>query len=665
YSLQQVDSYDDDDDNDTEEDQEQLSSMNMLKEMKILPLQHQSHLVSINDYLTTPIFFPLEKSAKYSKHLKILLQDLPTLDEQLFTYIEQVHPQRLDNIKRLLKNLGILEIRNIHDIYRQHILPTLKNDKEIWRFKSDSTLMSYFVCVFHYVYKDDPDKFDLKTFQTVIQVKTIDGKFHNPLKTVIHLTKAYGCDYSLEHLSHGQDYFTFIHDDYLKEFGQDLLQYKYKWLTFLKDLGIQEFLNIEQIDHKYSSIYELELTSWSHCQMDLLTAIGTDCECFTIKDYTCKEFDSLLDKAKDDQQYHSLCQNLLLLFNKLWRTITYYFDAQVHLTRNNKHLMIFKSTFSMKLKQREWIPATAIQRKNGNMRKEIQMKQSSDVYYLSQNNFFQQYFPHLDSNKIQLTEMELVTNILEFKQQIKQSDMLVLLLHWTSGIDIDKLQTMFDQTTTNDLIVPCPSSLLTAESPYDQCVDSCQNMSKIYKFIGSNYLSKFILWPLILIPSKTTLIGGQFVFPKDVYWSDSTNLLQKYSSLIKQSRHSLNFYYGNDVELQMLFLDTFHIDVLPSVQDYLPLIDYFIQLNELNKEQLIDLWKLFEIIIQMAFNNNDEKKLEIIDIFHSRSCIPCWSIDSISPNSINWVKVVDKPLISHDKDIAALFQDILFIIKLP
>ena len=78
-----------------------------IKQMKIIPIKQQSRLASINEFEKYAITFPLDKSVKYSKHLKLVLEDIPTLDEHLLTFIEDKHPRQIDSIKQFLQKLGM------------------------------------------------------------------------------------------------------------------------------------------------------------------------------------------------------------------------------------------------------------------------------------------------------------------------------------------------------------------------------------------------------------------------------------------------------------------------------------------------------------------------------------------------------------------------------
>lgn len=81
-------------------------TINRLKQLKMIPLKHEAHLVSMDEYEKQGIMLPSAKSAQLSKHLKLVLDDLPTLDEQLLNFVEDKQARQLDSIKSLLKKLG-------------------------------------------------------------------------------------------------------------------------------------------------------------------------------------------------------------------------------------------------------------------------------------------------------------------------------------------------------------------------------------------------------------------------------------------------------------------------------------------------------------------------------------------------------------------------------
>lgn len=77
-----------------------------LKQLKIIPLSGHSRLVSMDEYDGKVILFPLSKQFQCNKPFKIVLDDLPRLDERLLKYIEDKFPRRYESIECLLKKLG-------------------------------------------------------------------------------------------------------------------------------------------------------------------------------------------------------------------------------------------------------------------------------------------------------------------------------------------------------------------------------------------------------------------------------------------------------------------------------------------------------------------------------------------------------------------------------
>ena len=77
-----------------------------LKQMKIIPLKQEQHLVSIAELDKGTVLFPLDKSNRYAKSLALVLNDVPLLDDQLLNFIEDNYPRRNDSIKKLLIKLG-------------------------------------------------------------------------------------------------------------------------------------------------------------------------------------------------------------------------------------------------------------------------------------------------------------------------------------------------------------------------------------------------------------------------------------------------------------------------------------------------------------------------------------------------------------------------------
>ncbi|CAF1649386.1 unnamed protein product, partial [Didymodactylos carnosus] len=55
--------------------EQRVTSMAELKKMKIIPLRQQTRLVSVEEFDQRAILFPFDKTIRYEKHLKIVLED--------------------------------------------------------------------------------------------------------------------------------------------------------------------------------------------------------------------------------------------------------------------------------------------------------------------------------------------------------------------------------------------------------------------------------------------------------------------------------------------------------------------------------------------------------------------------------------------------------------
>jgi hypothetical protein len=93
-----------------------------LKQMKILPLRLHPHFVSIDQFEKNTVLFPFEKSTKYTKDLRLVLDDVPIIDEELLNFIEDKHSRRSDSIRKLLRDLG--KKRKIASLALDHFHPS-------------------------------------------------------------------------------------------------------------------------------------------------------------------------------------------------------------------------------------------------------------------------------------------------------------------------------------------------------------------------------------------------------------------------------------------------------------------------------------------------------------------------------------------------------------
>ncbi|CAF3761406.1 unnamed protein product [Adineta steineri] len=644
YSLQQKREQIDFD----HDEQEEKETIIKLKQMKILPLKQQSYLVSVNEFDKHAISFPLDKSVRYSKHLKLVLNDIPTLDEQLLNFIEDKYPRRYDSIKHLLKNLGISDLRNIHEIYRQHISPVLL-DPARWSLKSESVLMAYLMCIYEYIYLPNRgiSENELKILQNNMIIKTRDNKFVSlgSPDVVVHLTAKYGCRRSLEFLKLSNHQFIFISDDYYNEYRTELFRTDsdlHPFVSFLKELNLSDFLQINLQEKRFINVAQLADTEWAYLIPQLSESIY---EPFLIKDCSCKEFDKLVSLPNENQTENiELCIRLLQYLHDQHRLISTYYSASVYLVRTSKYNQStpeqgIESSFCFSLRRHAWIPVI------GN-----KLYKPNEVYLLSSDNqtsVFQQYLPHLDVSKVSLNNKDFIFNILGIKSQVTHQTIFELLMKWSCDLDSETLWNLVNGINTSD-IIPC-----TLPNTFRQsCVDTIENFCQIYQFLASNneirmLINRFRLWPLIFIPRGEKL--GDFLFAHQTFWNDPLSILSSQNTIADfNGRIPIRPYYDNPL-LQSFFLDILHVESQPTIDDYIPLLS---TIQDIDK-----IWQIIEIITKLTVEQNKHK--EVREKCSTIAFIPCLN------NQQKFMKYTDHLFYPHDIDIADLFVDTLSIIKLP
>ncbi|CAF1564927.1 unnamed protein product, partial [Rotaria sordida] len=185
------------------------------------------------------------------------------------------------------------------------------------------------------------------------------------------------------------------------------------------------------------------------------------------------------------------------------------------------------------------------------------------------------------------------------------------------------------------------------------CLDTIENFRHIYDFLASNdetcnLLSRFRLWPIIFIPR--TQNTGDFLFVQQTFWNDPISLLSLQDTIVDSNgRIPIRSYYNDDSILTTFFLKILHVELHPTIDDYLPLLSIDQDINKI--------WQIIEIITKLAVEQS--KQNEVREKCLNIEFIPCMG------DKQKLVKYTDHPFYPHDIDIANLFSDILSIIRLP
>ncbi|CAF1258977.1 unnamed protein product [Adineta steineri] len=646
YSFQQE--RDQPDFNYNDNDQNEITTMDQLKQMKIIPLQQQTRLVSIEEMKDKAIFFPLDKSTEFAKYLKLVAEGLPTIDERLMEYIEKKYPRRLNSIKDLLKKLGISEFRQIRRIYANHVLPIMADEMQ-WKTKSDSVLIAYLIFIYKDLYSLNPAEFanDMKKLRNQLIIKTQQGNFiriNSNETDIVHLTSLYGSQTSLDLLKLFPNRFQFISNDYLIEYQKELFYHakeRLKFNYFLNELDLHGFFLIKKKDERFIKVEELVNTQWSSEIQTLSLLIF---EPFIIEDNCSDELDTLI-MSKDSlnaNQYFEILRYLDYTFKFFG---SYYASSVIRArdrhTGATAPVHGVASSLCLSLRKHSWIPVS-----------DGQSYKPSDVYYLPVNNPFRRYVPCLDPSIVRLSDMNFV-QILGFKQEISHMTMFELLMKWSCNLDSDMLWKLINMTDEQDSN-PIPCTIST--QPRQLYHDTLQNIQNIYLFISMDeeirrLLARFRLWPLIFIPRTDDI--GEFVFVDEVFWEDPLALLTTIDVKTRTSNQhiALQPYYNNNKFFQQFFFEILQIKQGPTLDDYLLL------LSDIKKKTFDYIWKCINVITQLAFTDN--KQTLVKDTTINWSFIPCIN------NGNELVKYTDRPYYPHDMIVVDLFSDVIRIIKLP
>ncbi|CAF1159124.1 unnamed protein product, partial [Didymodactylos carnosus] len=691
-----------------------------LRHLKILPIHKQLKLVSISEMT---IFFPVKDNIlqKFSNHMRYLYEDLTILNNDLLLYVQKHYSFRYESFLQLLKELGIHDndTSDLNEIYDKHICTVLKNEN-LWKQKLESVLVSYLVCIYDYLYmtqnrsEKNRRKFDMKELKSFVQIKTQKKEFYNPQETVIHLTAKYGSNCRLDEIKIKD--WLFISDDYFDFISEKLLpQFK----LFLEELGIYDSFKIDIRERYFSSITELRGTQWERFEEELLSLIVHDQE-FSLIDYECLELNSLLEMESTTQNFTQLkyesYSSLLTCLNQCWHQIKRFLNIQISLNQNTSKSRLqdckdIDSTFCSVLKQSNWIPANFIQRKYNELTKQIEMEKlklvckPTEVFIhlktdSSLQKCFKDYFPYIEDNNLKGPFREKIG----LHDKCSQEDMMKVLLHWSNPEQTSlKVDASFLQTSTDDKRKILEEQLLYPPCRYNGYsgpifISTLEHMNNLYSYVSELlkiYSEKLSEFPFVFVPQenlyclndipqeqfdepqhaqkiKSTWCIGEFLYLDEVYWTDPTNLFNKYSKNSSRQQRSLDIYYN---ELENLFKYTLNISRAPKSKDYYPLLFELIESIKTRSsntydEDLNDIWKIYEtfalhttVIVtahdQSSYINQQIAK-EIINTLNNHDCIP------IMEKSV-FVKILDQPLIPDDDEIARLFMDDSFIplIQLP
>jgi hypothetical protein len=103
---------------------------------------------------------------------------------------------------------------------------------------------------------------------------------------------------------------------------------------------------------------------------------------------------------------------------------------------------------------------------------------------------------------------------------------------------------------------------------------------------------------LIFIPRDQQT--GDFLFAHQTFWNDPISLLSSQNSVTdSKGRIPIQSYYGIDSKLAPFFLEILHVELQPTIDDYLPLLS--------TVQDIKQIWQIIEIITKLAIEQNQQQ----------------------------------------------------------
>ncbi|CAF0729244.1 unnamed protein product, partial [Didymodactylos carnosus] len=610
---------------------------------------------------TTVVFFKhYQQQTDIAIENDLIEQDLNILDNELFQTISN-DPVAVTQVQTVLERLGVKRFVT-KDIIEQHIYPIFVNDL-LWKEKSCHLLVAYVIYIYDFWCKQQ--QIDMKYLKTIIQLATTNQltieQFNNPLKKSIHFTKTYGNRYDLK-----QDYpnyeWLLLNDVYIeqlqyekmimKEKQKISIQDRMKLHRFMNELGVKDFLHIEQTSIKnihYKQDLKLSLL-WSVRCEDILpskeeeynpyASMGGEeannideyvpmkedeqiTDVYTIQDWTCKQFSSLISTKSiiiNKRLFEALEENWMSFYDAYKVAYLYKNNSTNDIDEENGlKLREYDSTFYSHLKTDSWLPT---------IQTEFKTMDNSDTYetssietivkhelhspnkvYVKTQLIEKLYHQHVPYVYADVNESSLFTTDLGLIHSVKPSDVVAMLLRWSDP-------------TINE--TDCKHGLKHALFH-----TSLSHIRYVYEYLYRNMeedeLKQLIdEKPIIFVPvqsakssiktlNNNAIVRGLFVHKSEVCWHDPSYMFSKY-------RPSFSLFENNDNEfcrfilkpfysdLQHLFLNIFQISTSPTIEEYIALLDYISYHNNNHPTKAIiqDAFSIYRYVGQRCSSTRSE-----------------------------------------------------------
>uniref|UniRef100_A0A3P9IA30 Wu:fj29h11 n=1 Tax=Oryzias latipes TaxID=8090 RepID=A0A3P9IA30_ORYLA len=512
------------------------SILQNLKDLPIIPLADGS-VVSLNG---EGVFFPVEEAKTKKKKAQGVHQGLRQLvvHPSLLSCLEPLESQQ---VRELLKRLGVHELEP-QELLEQHIYPTIKSNK--WKSKPAAVVVSYLVFIKQHSSSSQ------EYADVAVPVLTSRGLLC-PATERVHFSKEYrnmdlhgtlpGCDWIL------------VSPCYVQADGD-----VDGWRELLSSLGVRDGLIIRK-ERRALTTEELANGPWAAERAMGLSA-AQDC---LLDDYPCEEFRLLATAPLSGSALLQQRTALLELLEANWNTghlYSQFLTAQV-IDSNGRPIRNTKSSFHHLLCSLEWIPAY---REQEGEQQEKKCLCPGSVY-----------LPLPEVTRLLGTHVFYVDlNSSEFSRALGNHASVDVLIHFLKEWCIKPQAQIQEQHPEQ-------------ESEGASFTTTVQHIHSVYSYLQThcpqNSLKElFQHTPAVFVEThrrNDSWCSGRFYHLKEVCWSDTTSMFQRYRQLTQrpdsavQQPRVLAFFYGPLEGMKNFFTRLLEVNSSPTIAQYVSLLE--------------------------------------------------------------------------------------------
>ncbi|XP_040922726.1 protein NO VEIN isoform X2 [Toxotes jaculatrix] len=609
------------------------SILQTLKDLPIIPLA-DGRVVALSE---EGVFFPMEdtktkkkKAQPQSVSLSALYKDVSVVHPSLLSCVEPLESQQ---VRELLRRLGVHELEP-QELLEQHIYPSLRNNK--WKSKPEAVVVSYLLFIKQHS-SSSQDYSDI-----AVPVLTSRGLLC-PGQDRVHFSEEYG-NMNLPKQLPGCDWIL-LSPCYVQTDGDVA-----GWRELFSRLGVRDGLIIRK-EKQTLTAKELASSPWSAESTKWHQNPG---ESSVLEDYPCEEFEALATAQLPGSVLLQQRMALLNLLETNWDTghrYSQYLTAQV-IDSDGRPNCRAKSSFYHSLCRLEWLPAYRLL--EGDQRERKYLCPSS--VYLTSPEIISLLGTHVYYVDIDPSEF---SRALGMRQSISVEVLINYLKEWCVKPEKDNQE----QRTPED------------ESEGASFTTTVQHIHSVYTYLQT-HCSHSVLkelfqhTPAVFIEYRRSndWCSGRFYHLKEVCWSDTTNMFQRYRQLTHgpdssiQEPKVLAPFYSQLEGMREFFTRMLNVDHSPNMNQYVGLLELICSSSPMpTSEVLQDVSVLFARLaqkckIQLSGEQESTPQYELKHAYCStlKGMVSDKRVFPTKDN--NWVSLAHRPMIADNKELEKIFK---------